>query len=141
MTRARRPNLYVINALTRRYAKAKGEMQGLLCDREAVRADMAHLGAVLGMFEPGIDLAAIRPQRPYKARRGRWTRTALDILKKANRPLKARELARLVMSRHGINADHDVMVSIACGLQGSLGKLAALGLVTITGKPRRWAIR
>lgn len=56
MGRARRPHLYVVNALTKRYAKVKGQLGDLLSDREAVKSDLAHLGAVLEMFDPGIDL-------------------------------------------------------------------------------------
>ncbi len=140
MTRARRPNLYVINALTKRYAKAKGQLDDLLCDREAVKADLAHLGAVLVMFDPGIDLAAIPPTRPYKAARGRWNRTAMEVLRKANRPLKAFELARLVMSQQGVEPDRRTLKSIGFSLQAVLARLQAQGLVVATGKPRRWAI-
>jgi hypothetical protein len=142
MTRARRPNLYVVTALKRRYGRCKGALAGgdLFTDREAIRADMGHLGAVLVMFEPGVDLDAIPATRPYKARRGRWNRTALAILRKANRPLKAFELARLVMSEQGIAPDRRTMATVAYSLQAVLARLARKGLVTITGKPRRWAI-
>ena len=135
MTRARRPNLYVINALTKRYAKAKGQL-----GREAVKADLAHLGAVLFIFDPGIDLAAIPPTRPYKAARGRWNRTAMEVLRKSNRPLKAFELARLVMSQQGVEPDRRTLKSIGYSLQAVLTRLQAQGLVVATGKPRRWAI-
>jgi hypothetical protein len=140
MTKARRPNLYVVNALTERYAKAKGELSGLLCDRDAVKAQMAHLGAVLTMFEPDIDLAAIPLRRPYKPVRGRWNRTAMEILRKANRPLKAFELARLVMSQQGVEPDRRTLYSIGYSLQAVLVRLQRQGLVVATGKPRRWAI-
>jgi hypothetical protein len=103
MTRARRPNLYVVAALTKRYARAKGQLGDLLADREAIKADLAHLGAVLAMFEPGIDLVGIPPTRPYKPARGRWNRTAMEALRKANHPLKAFELARMVMSQPGVD--------------------------------------
>ena len=140
MTKARRPNLYVIAALRRRYAKSKGELGDLFCDRERIKADMAHLGAVLVMFAPDADLAAIRPIRPYKAQGRRWSRTALDILRTANRPLKAFELARLVMSRQGVAPDRRTMMTIAYSLQAVLARLQQRGLVVTTGKPRRWSV-
>ena len=139
MTRARRPNLYVINALTKRYAKAKGQLGDLLL-REKAQADLAHLGAVLLMFDPGVDLDAIPPRRVYKPARGRWNRTAMEILRKANRPLKAFELARLVMSQQGVEPDRRTLKSIGYSLQAVLVRLQTQGLVVATGKPRRWSI-
>lgn len=142
MTKARRPNLYVIAALKRKYGERRGEFAGrdMLTDCERIKTDMAHLGAVLAMFEPGVNLAAIRPWRPYKPHRGRWSRTALDILQRANRPLRAYELARLVMSEQGMEADRRTMFSIGCSLQAVLARLQGQGLVTAHGKPRQWAI-
>lgn len=65
----RRPNLYVIAALKRKYGERKGEFaaRDMLTDCERIRADMAHLAAVLAMFEPGVNLAAIRPLPPLQA--------------------------------------------------------------------------
>src|SRR5258708_38445348 len=92
MTKARRPNLYLVMALRRRYGQAKGAGNA---------SDVEHLGAVILMFEPGADLAAIAPIRLYKPHRERWSRTALHILRTANAPMRARELARRVMAEHG----------------------------------------
>jgi len=58
MTKARRPNAYVIAALKRRYGLCKGQSGDLFTDRERIRADMGHLAAVLAMFEPDIDLVS-----------------------------------------------------------------------------------
>jgi hypothetical protein len=63
------------------------------------------------------------------------------MLKAADRPLRARELARLVMMDRGVPLDdHKRLLSISCGLQAVLGRLAEKGLVSVAGKPRRWAI-
>jgi hypothetical protein len=123
---------HVLSALKRRYALALGARAD---------ADLAHLAAVIAMFNPDEDLAAIRPVRPYKAERERWHRSVLRALKVTDRPLRARELARLVMVAHGIDPrDHGRLVSISCGLQATLGRLEAQGFVVVTGKPRRWKL-
>jgi len=140
MTKARRPGLIVATALKRKYGELKGRDAYLFADHAAIRADMAHVGAVLAMFDPGADLAAIPARRPKKPNGGRWTRTALGILKRANRPLKAYELARLVMSELGVPPDRATLFSIGCALQSSLARLEARGLVRSVGKPRRWAV-
>ncbi|WP_332770957.1 hypothetical protein [Phenylobacterium sp.] len=129
---------HVLSALKRRYGQALGMLRG---EPAQAKADLAHLTAVIRMFNPAEDLAAIPPIRPYKANRERWNRTVLNILKAADRPLKAMELARLVLVAHGIDpTDQRRLFSISCSLQAVLGRLTAKGLVGATGKPRRWAI-
>lgn len=129
---------HVLFALKRRYAQALGMVR---IEGAWAETDLAHLAAVIRMFNADEDLTAIRPIRAYKQGRERWHRTVWRILKAADRPLRARELARLVMDAHGIDrADHKRLLSISCGLQGVLGKLEGRGFVTVTGKPRRWSL-
>jgi hypothetical protein len=137
MTKARRPTLYIVMALRRRY----GQALGMIAAGEDRTADLAHLGAVILMFAPDTDLAAIAPIRPYKPHRERWSRTALRILRTANHPLRATELARLVMSAHGVDPNDEArLFSISCGLQAVLGRLARRGMIAVSGKPRRWSV-
>ena len=141
MTKARRPYLYVLNALARKYGQLKGEAADVFADRERIAADMGHLGAVLAMFDPDVDLAAIPAIRPYKPRRGRWNRTALKILRQANAPMRGRDLTRRVMAEHGLDPDdYRTMDSIETSLLAVLIRLERRGFVAATGKPRRWAI-
>lgn len=129
---------HVLSALKRRYAQTLGLIR---IGAAGADDDLAHLAAVIAMFNPDEDLAAIRAVRPYKAERERWHRSVLRALKAADRPLRARELARLVMAAHGIDpGDHECLLSISCGLQVTLRRLAERGLVQISGKPRRWAV-
>jgi hypothetical protein len=121
----------VVTALRRKYAELLG-----LEDAEGA----AHVGAALLIFAPEENLSAIAPVRPYKAERERWLPTVLTILRTAERPMRAREIARRVMRAQGLEPDHKRVVSIACGLQITLGRLAEEGLVKVTGKPRRWAL-
>lgn len=123
---------YVVTALRRKYAELKGRSDA---------GAMAHVGATLLLFSPGEDLTSIRAVRPYKADRERWSRTALAIMRADHTPLRARELARKVMVVQGVDlSDTKRLVTIACSLQLTLGRLAAQGLVEIAGKPRRWAL-
>lgn len=140
MTRARRPYLYVINALRQKYGKLRGF---LIVDpgSNQLADDLAHLGAVLRMFDPEIDLEAVPVIRPYKVKRERWSRTVLKVLRTSDRPLRALEIARTVMAMHGVDPDdRERMFSISCSLQAVLGRLAVKGLVAVTDRPRRWAI-
>ena len=131
---------HVLSALKRRYALTLGQLT--YGDREQAEADLAHLTAVIAMFNPAEDLSAIRPIRPYKPGRERWSRTVIKVLREANEPLPAREIARRVLRARGLDPnDQARMLSISCGLQAVLGRLAARGFVTVSEKPRRrWAL-
>jgi len=140
MTKARRPNLYVINGLRRKYGVAKGQIAANPGSNQ-LAVDLDHLAAVLAMFDPEIDLASIPVVRPYKPNREHWSRTALQILRTSDRPLRAWELARMVMAAQGVDpSDRKRLVTIACSLQIVLGRMADQGLVTVAEKPRRWAV-
>ena len=130
---------HVLFALKLKYARTLGALHIAHSARVGLMGDLAHLAAVTHMFALEEDLEAINPRRPYKPKRERWARTALVILRKAKRPLKAYELSRLVMRAHGVDPrDEARLFSISCSLQAVLEKMADDGLVTITGKPRRW---
>ena len=123
----------LILGLRRRYARTLGIAE----TGEFVGDDLVHLAAVIRMFSPDEDLLAIRAMRPYKPNRGRWNRTALEILRKADHPLKAFEMARLVMAAQGVAPDRRTLFSIGYSLQAVLARLQARGLVVTTGKPSR----
>ncbi len=63
----------------------------------------------------------------------------MEILRKANHPLKAFELARLVMSEQGVPPDRRTLYSIGYSLQAVLARLERRGFVVVRRKPRRWA--
>lgn len=138
--KARRPYLYVINALRTKYGKLSGLLAASAGSNQ-LASDLAHVGAVLLMFDPSADLEAIPLIRPYKPHRERWSWTAIRILRTSPKPLRARELARMVMVAQGVDpTDQGRLVSISCGLQAVLGRLKAQGLVYTVGKPRRWGV-
>ena len=132
---------HVLFALKDKYARTLGALREADGDRVRVMADLEHLAHVIRMFAPDEDLAMITPRRPYKPNRQRMTKAPLGVLRTANGPLQARELARLVMKAQDSDpCDHERMISISCGLQSVLAKMAERGDVVITGKPRRWAL-
>ena len=141
MGKAVHPHVYLTGALKRMYAQRLGEGADLLADRDRIRSDLEHLGAVLRMFDPAINLGAIKSIRPRTPNRGRWNRTALKILRQASEPMRGRDLARRVMVAHGIDPnDLGVMFSIEASLQAVLLRLQRQGLIVTRGKPRRWAV-
>lgn len=89
---------HVLFALRRKYAERLGA---------ADHAALDHLAPVIRMFSPGEDLAAIKPVRPQANHKGGagavWLRAGLDILRTANEPLSARQIATRIMSERGLS--------------------------------------
>jgi hypothetical protein len=130
---------HVTAALRRKYAELKGILKFRPeMDAEPTLEALRHVAAVLRMFAPAEDLAAIKPVRPYKPDRSLWTRSALDMLRTADRPLTAREIAlRLIAAGVGERAD---LSSIECSLHASLARIEGRGLERLEGAPKRWRV-
>ena len=125
MTRAARPNLYFTGILRRKYAQLKGLAGDLLSDQAKIARDMEHVGAVLLMFDPAADLNAIPAIRPYRGQRRRWSRDAMKILREANQPLTAVELAQRVIMLRGV-AEDALVKREEFGASEALGGLVAV---------------
>jgi hypothetical protein len=120
--------------LKRQYAKTLG----MIAAGEDRGDDLAHLAAVIRIFKPNEDVSRILPIRPYTPDRRQWSRTALDILRKADRPLAARELARMVLDRVGAPCSY--LVNVECSLHAVLGRLEGSGVIRAEGSPKRWRV-
>ena len=122
---------HVLSALKRRY----GEVRWLAEAGADRTADLAHLAAVILMFNPAEDLAAIAPVRRNRNHKGRskriWIETALDVLRAASEPLTTRQIARRVAQVRG--APPEALTSIECSIQVTLDKLDG---VVRSGSPK-----
>jgi hypothetical protein len=101
----------------------------------------ATIGAALLLFDPKHDITSIPAVRPYKSDRGRWSRTALDVLRKASAPLSAPELARRVLEAQGRDPNDQLLfMSALCSLHTTLGKLEGDVLERVGDDPKRWRL-
>jgi hypothetical protein len=114
--------------LKRRYARTLGIAE----TGEYVGDDLVHLAAVIRMFSPDEDLSAIKPKRPYRGKGSKWMRDALDVLRAANEPKTAVELARAIAALHGLT-DRQAYKSICCSLHLTLDDLS--GVVRVSDSP------
>jgi len=132
---------HVVSALKRKYGLLKGELQYTApVDPEPLMRDIGHVGAVILMFSPTEVLTAIRPIRPHKGWRGRWTRRALGILRTERRAMTARALARRLLAAEGIPPTTEAISCAECALHATLGRLEGLGIVRVPGAPKRWRV-
>jgi hypothetical protein len=120
--------------LKRRY----GKTLGLLRAGEDRSEDLAHLAAVIRMFNPDEDLSLIRPIGPYRERRERWSRDALSILRQANSALTVRTLVRLVLSTRSVPQTRSNIERVESTLRCVLKRLEGRDVVRESNSPQRW---
>ncbi|MBK8373873.1 hypothetical protein [Sphingorhabdus sp.] len=129
---------YVVEALSAKHAR----LQGLVARDSQRQPDLEAVERVIRMYDASwTPPAPIRPRRPaIMDRFGALTTGALEVLREADRPLKTREIARMVLAKRGI---HDAAsigaadTSIVAGLKARVGK----GVMRHDGKPVRWTIK
>ena len=65
----------------------------------------------------------------------------LSVIRTANEPLSARQIARRIMAADGIApSDLTRLKPLECSLYASLGALEGDGVVLVTDRPKRWAV-
>jgi len=116
--------------------------------KEAARlADaMLHVEAVIRLFDPAYNVRRIAARRRYKGngifRRGTILRHALDVLRKAQGPLTAREITERMLAARGATepaptAMRGLIASVQTSLVNHEGKaVTRLG----EGMPGKWGI-
>jgi len=88
----------------------RAELSGTIADLEKSigqhRADLLHVDAVLRLFAPDLEPAAIGPRAVRRGngwfRPGELARLVLDVLRTALAPLSIRGITGQVMQRHGL---------------------------------------
>ena len=116
--------------------------------KEAARLaeSMKHVEAVIRLFDPAYDTRRISVRRRYKGnpwfKRGTILRHALDVLRKAQGPLTAREITEAMLTAKGVSgatpkAMRGLIASVQTSLQNHDGK--TVGRVG-EGMPGRWRI-
>lgn len=129
-------NTYCLSGLRRLY----GELLG----RGGSKADLAHVRAVIRMLNPNEDFRTIHPIRPHTNRKGGsgavWLRAAFDVLRTANAPMTAREIALRVLEARGGPCDAETLQSVQCSLLFTLRRRVGVGIVRHDTSPRRWSL-
>jgi hypothetical protein len=112
---------HVISALRAKRAYLDGELLEVERQAARLRADLAAIDRALKVFDPNIQLTAIRPvvrrASPKFFKRGELTRAALDTLRRAEKPLTFREIAERLVSEHKLN------VTAPHGMRGLVAKV------------------
>jgi hypothetical protein len=137
-----KPAMYALLDL---HSTLGGEILRNKDEAEKLRENMQHVEAVIKMLEPTFSLRRIAVKRraanPW-FKRGTLYRKALDVLRKADKPMTATELADAVLAAAGIQPDDRKAVQLlGQGIQASLRNHDGRGVQrTNEGSPARWKL-
>jgi hypothetical protein len=138
---------HVIPVLRSKRAEISGHILELEKRVTRLRADLANIDAAIRILSPGAEPGTIPPKRAYKRTqyfaRNELSRLALDILRKAQGPLAAREIAVAIMKAKGLRMGDDALcATVTDMLLVALRSNARRGTIVKTGVSRdaRWSV-
>jgi hypothetical protein len=116
---------HVISALRSKRAELSGELIAIERRIVQLRADIASLDGAIRVFDPTAAPDKIRPilrrKKPTPIPRGQCSRTVLDLLRHAQGPMTAREIAAQLAARYQINAsDSGAMKALVAKVRNTL---------------------
>jgi hypothetical protein len=109
-----------------------------------LRADIASLDGAIRVFDPTAAPDKIRPilrrKKPTLIPRGQCSRTILDMLRNADNPMTAREIAAQLAARYQMDAsDRDAMKALVAKVRNTLARQR--GLVSeARGDAKAWRV-
>jgi hypothetical protein len=142
------PNHPAVAYLVRLHADIGGQILANKKQAEHLAESMQHVEAVIRMFDPTYPIRRIAARRRYKGnawfRRGTILRHALEMLRKAQGPLTAREIAERMLAAKGARDDASpkALRSLTASVQTSLQNHNGKTVRTVGhGMPGRWTIK
>ena len=132
-----------VYALLKLHAELGGRIKENKREAEKLRADMKHVEAVLHLLQPGFNARQIAPRRRYNPnplfKRGHVFRAVLDLLRTAQEPMSAEEIAVALFRSKGVEEPtreqrRNLYGAVSASLRNNEGKSVAGD----TNRPRRW---
>jgi hypothetical protein len=135
-----------IQTLERLHAELGGKILDNRQEAERLGEQMMHVEAVSKMLDSGYNLNRIAVKRRQANRwfkRGTLYTKALDVLRTAEQPMTATNIAWAVMAAADVKTDDKKAVQIlGQGIQASLRNHAGKGVQQVNeGIPARWELR
>jgi hypothetical protein len=108
-----------------------------------LRTAMMQVEAVLQMLQPGFSVAAIAAKRRNKSnpwfKRGTLFRSAVDVMRRAGRPITAREITDALIADKAPQATRKQAIDLQAAILAALRKRNGRTVVG-EGAPARWLI-
>jgi hypothetical protein len=141
------PKHPAVDYLVRLHADIGGRIKANRKEAQRLAEDMKHVEAVLRMFDPDYNVAAIVQRRRIGGnpffKRGTLFRDALGTLRDAERPLSAREMILAMLDAKGVkNATAAQIRGLTGGLTNSLRNNEGQAVERVgEGSPMRWRLK
>lgn len=140
-------NSHVLYALTRKRAEIAGKIEHNQLTLRHLIAELDHIDAAIRIFDPAIDLTAIKskPVPPrHAAFKGEVTRIVLKMLRESKVPLTSRDIAIALMNERGLNPDNRelsvIMVKRVCACLRKHRLNGTVAMAPIEGRLQGWTL-
>lgn len=137
---------HVISALVDKRARIDGEIQMRRYQITRLEMELAHIDAVIRMFQPSYDISKIATKRTIKrskagTAKGSGTREALTVLREAGEPLTCTAIAERILARRGEELCPATIERLANNIAGSFSRRRD-GTVAVdpSSYPARWRL-
>jgi hypothetical protein len=122
---------HVISALREKRAELSGELIAAEKRILQLRDDISSLDRAIRVFDPTGEPHTIRPilrrKKPTLIPRGQCSRAVLDMLRHADSPMTAREIAAQLAARYQMDASNtDAMKALVSKVRNTLARQKAL---------------
>jgi hypothetical protein len=139
------PDHPAVDYLVRLHADLGGKILENRKEAKRLAESMKHVEAVIRLFDPNYNVRRIAARRRYKGnglfKRGTIIQHALDVLRKAQGPLTAREITEQMLAARDVKADAKAMRSLMASVQTSLQNHESKTVFRIgDGIPSRWKV-
>lgn len=128
---------YMVQGLTRRRSELAGRVLNLQKEMAAISADIEHLDAVIKLVAPELNIPDIAPKVHVPpadwSKRGEMSRRVFAILRVAQTPLTARQIATQLIVERGMASTPLLLSRITKRVSGCLRDRREQGLVRNVG--------
>jgi hypothetical protein len=136
MARRHKPVILALSRLhldlTRKFARHKGQRPSLL-------VDVWHVEHVLRLLEPGITIGYRRKPNPW-FKHGTLFRSAIEVLRRARRPMHSREIVHALIEWKGIKPDILSVADLIRSVERSFRYHRGGKIVAVGSRPVHWKL-
>jgi hypothetical protein len=134
-----------LHTLTQLHAELAGKIEGNRKQGDKLRLQMMQVEAVMKMLNPEVNLRAIAVKRRNTGnpwfKRGTLYRAAIDVLRRAEKPMTARELAMAVLDGKQPTPTRKQEIDIQAAILAALRNHSGKGVEPVPGVgPVKWQL-
>lgn len=134
---------HALKTLTQLHAELGGKIETNRKSGDKLRAQMVQVEAVIKMLSPDFNLGQISPKRRVIGnpwfKRGTMFRSAVDVMRRAGKPMTCREITDAVLDGKTPKPTRKQEIDVQAAILGALRKRDG-GMVVGEGSPAKWQL-